>query len=127
MNTTIIDATKNTPEVIFDIENKTLSLKGKSLPEDSEKFYVNVNEIFENFLTEINYTGLIIICDLSYVNSSSSKRIYNIFKMSMKMVCNPDIIWRYDVDDDDVKEQGEEYRMALGSRVNFIFESHKQD
>jgi len=124
MNTTIIDGTKNTPEITFDVENKTLSLNGKSLPEDSETFYLKVNELLDEFLQEINYTGLKIVCDLSYVNSSSSKRIYDIFKMSMKMVCNPDIIWRYDVDDDDVKEQGEEYEMALGLRVHFTFEPH---
>ena len=41
MENLIIAGGKFTPEITFDVENKILSLTGKSLPENSAEFYAH--------------------------------------------------------------------------------------
>jgi len=115
MDNLIIKGTLNTPSINIDVKKKTFEISGVSLPENPNEFY---HEVI-NYLDDYNETELTIICDLMYSNSSSTKTILTIFKKCVNLVSNPKIIWYYDIDDDDVKELGEDIQDAVGTLFEF--------
>lgn len=113
-----IEATANTPEIIFDIDKKTISFNGVSLPEYGGEFYDMVeNQIFD-FIDNIK-DDLTIYFRIIYMNTSSNKRLYHIFKTCRSKISNIKIVWMYDVDDDDMKEQGEFFEQGLGIEFEY--------
>ena len=59
-----IDATNYTPEIIFNEKNKTILLKGKSLPENSTEFYTPVLEWISEYVKKPNKTTNLICNNL---------------------------------------------------------------
>jgi hypothetical protein len=118
MKNLIIDRTASTPEVIFDVDKKTLSLKGNSLPENPTEFYMIIDDYINEYLIHQS-NKLFIICDITYMNSSSNKRIFQLIKKCVAMFNVVNITWIYDVNDDDMREQGEDFEHSLGIKFNF--------
>ena len=67
-----IEATKYTPEIKLDVENFTISIWGKSYPENTFEFYKPllgwIDDFFKN--PQENFT---LNMEIIYFNSSSSK------------------------------------------------------
>lgn len=112
-----IKASKDTPGIIFDLENNLFTIEGNSLPENAATFY---KPVYENFLQclEQRQQGLNLTLDLNYLNSSSVKFIFALlmkmeeaFKQSNQS--SHKVIWRYKKEDELMKQKGEEFSSFL--------------
>ena len=128
----IIEATSNSPKIVFDTENHNFSITGISRPEDVRSFYFPVLEWFERLYKEEVETGkftfgkdnpLNIHIRLTYFNSSSAKFLYDIFIEISKLVKkgqSVNIFWHYDKKDDDMLEAGEEMSEIAGIPFEYV-------
>jgi hypothetical protein len=101
-----IGPTKRTPRII--LEQSRLFIAGRSIPVNPGEFYRPVYDwICEYIHSEIQDTS--IEFGFEYINTSSTKWVYNIIKeiASMKeLACNIRIYWYYDKGDEDMCELG---------------------
>ena len=119
MRTIKIDSTINTPEIVFDITKKTFTLQGNSLPEYGGTFYDDVEKHLHYFLSYCN-NELTIIFNLTYMNTTSNKRVLELFKICRKKITNLNIIWKYSEDDEMMKEEGEIFEKILELKFEYI-------
>ena len=111
MNSLKIHATDDSPEILFDIENKVFEISGKSLPEDVNEFYGPVmdwlTEYSGNPLPETTFNF-----KFHYFNTASSKIILDILLILEDIYKNENDVkvkWFYPDYDEDMREAGEEY------------------
>ncbi|HRE98102.1 MAG TPA: DUF1987 domain-containing protein, partial [Flavobacteriales bacterium] len=69
-----IEATEKTPLVKFDPANGAFEIRGKSIPQDADSFYIPILEWMEEYVNNPNSITKVVL-DLEYFNISSSKRI----------------------------------------------------
>ena len=112
MNILKIEETKHTPFVLLDAEQNILRIEGRSLPENTGEFYKNILLWIGNYMQESpKKTSLII--DLDYFNTASAKALFSIFRKLEalhEISQQVDIVWYYDIDDEDMKETGEDFQ-----------------
>ncbi len=107
--------TEKSPEIKGDIEKGTLSIIGKSLPEDARSFF----SPFQNWLEEFYKSKADILkvsIELEYYNTVSSKVLINMMR-EMKTLQHSrkiQIEWRYDQDDFEMEETGNDFRKLVG-------------
>jgi len=106
---------KNCPGIAYYPDSNQLELVGRSIPENPELIFRRL----EDWLTlhfEKN-SGLDVSIQLEYINSGSSKYLYEILKRltgygrSGKLV---QLKWLYEEDDEGMLELGEHYRDTAG-------------
>lgn len=105
MDTLKIASTKSTPEVHF-ASDGNLSLIGRSLPEDTAKFYAPIQSWIDNCTLEM----VTITINLDYMNSSSAQQISK-FLQSVRHnqhIKNCKVNWYYEEGDEDNLEFGKE-------------------
>lgn len=105
----IIEETKYTPAITLDI-NGTISMKGKSYPENTFEFYAPIMKWIEEYLQNDQKT-LIVNMEIIYFNSSSSKLFFDFFDLLEE---NQDkhtieVNWIYDEANESAKEAGEDF------------------
>lgn len=117
-----IEATDVSPKVLLDIENNSFSIKGKSVVTEVDAFYAPIINWLENaqsMLTE----RVDFVFDLEYFNIFSSKRIlFILYKLSdlKKNGVDINVIWHFSMDDDDMKEVGEDFACMVNLPFEFI-------
>lgn len=116
MNNLIIENSPNTPSVYFDDNKKILTINGKSFPEHAINFYAKVEEKLFELLKNNKLT---IVCEFEYINTSSSKCIYNLLRKVEATNNVVSVIWGYEEDDDDIKELGEYYDDSIN--IDFTY------
>ena len=118
----LIEPTRNTPFINFDYGSGILELKGVSSPENSLEFYNPVFKAVDKY-REMGMENLEVNMALEYFNTSSSKCLYQIFK-GIKRIADGGrsvvINWMYDIDDEDMREVGEDYSDILGLEFNYM-------
>jgi hypothetical protein len=111
----IQEALKNCPGIIYYPYSNKLELVGRSIPENPELIFRRLEEwITLHF--EKN-TGLDINIQLEYINSGSSKYLFDILKILSGYGRSGKIVnmkWLYDEDDEAILELGEHYRDTAG-------------
>ena len=107
-----IEATKFTPEILFDFNKRLLVIKGESYPENTSEFFNPVFKWAEIFFAEPSDEPTVVNIELYYFNSSSSKVLMNFFEVldnagdaGHKVTVN----WIYEEEDEDSLEFGEEF------------------
>ncbi len=122
MEDLIIDATIKTPEVKFFASDGILSLRGRSIPENSIDFFRPLHDWIDDYFQNPSPTTRVEI-KLEYFNTSSSKSMLDLFK-KMEVLngvqSNIEIHWYYEEDDEDMLEAGEDYQAILNIPVNMI-------
>jgi hypothetical protein len=110
---------KNCPGIIYYPGTNKLEMIGRSIPENPELIFNRLDYwITQHF--EKN-GGLDINFQLEYINSGSSKYLYEIlkrltaFSRSGKQIM---MKWRYEEDDEAMLELGEHYRDTAGIPLN---------
>ena len=106
-----IDATDLSPAVSFDFTEGHLSLSGESYPEDANGFYKNVFDALDSYLSGLGDGTCRFDFELIYFNSSSAKAIMTMMDKLEDAAAGGatvDVHWRYDAEDDNMKELGEE-------------------
>jgi len=120
------DPTKRTPRII--LEQGRIFILGRSIPENTGEFYRPVYDWISRY-SRIDGHQTTIELGFEYINTSSTKWIYNIIKQLAGMenlVRNVRIVWYYDVGDEDMCELG----FILRSLVDcpfYVIESEGMD
>jgi hypothetical protein len=132
-----ISPTDTTPEVNFSPQENIFFIRGISSPEDVRAMYYPVIEWVVAFVNEIikgkhkSYAPdypLKFKVDLTYLNSSSAKFLFDIFIELKKLISSgiPVIVeWYYEEEDLDLKEGGMD--IALLAEMEFLFIPKKSD
>lgn len=110
-----IEGSPKTPTVSFNHETGVLSVKGRSIPENSIEFYKPLIDWIDNYSASPADKTVINI-QLEYFNTSSSKCILDVFKKLENInKVGKDIIvnWFYEADDEDMLEAGEDYQAII--------------
>jgi hypothetical protein len=106
---------KNCPGIIYFSENNTLEISGRSIPENPELIFRKLDEWITGHFDKND--SLDVNIQLEYINSGSSKYLYEILKKltgyanSGKQL---NIKWLYEEDDEAMLELGEHYRDTAG-------------
>ena len=121
MENLLIESTKKTPEVSFNMDGR-IRISGRSIPEDATKFYDSLYEWIYYYCQNPPDSTTVDVA-LEYFNSGSSKSILHILralvdvsKKGHKLTIN----WYYEEGDDDIMERGEYYESILEIKFNFI-------
>jgi hypothetical protein len=115
MNNLVIEATRKTPGIFFDVSNGIFEISGRSIPENSYEFYKPVVDWLNDYISApLGKTVLKV--SLDYFNTSSSKALLDIFKkLEVIYKRNNDVLieWYYEEDDEDMQESGEDYASII--------------
>ncbi len=116
-----------TPLINFDPVFGTMEIKGRSIPDDADAFWMPVLNWFESYsIAPVEKTTFKI--ELEYFNISSSKRIlfllYKLNEMNDKGF-NVSVEWRYNADDEDMYEVGQDYAYMVKVPFTFIEKKEK--
>lgn len=106
-----IEGTTKTPTVEFDQAGGTLTIKGRSIPENSIDFYKPLVDWLDSYAVHPQDKTVLNV-QLEYFNTSSSKCILDVFK-KLESIKNTgkdvQVKWHYEEDDEDMLEAGEDY------------------
>ena len=108
--------TLGTPNVFFS-EKGILIISGKCLPENAINFFEPIIKKIDRFIEKNE--SINITCELEYINSSSSKVLYQLLEKVVNSGIKQTINWYYEEDDEDMKELGEDYETLLKTDFNF--------
>ena len=105
-----IQATKYTPEIDLNL-NGTLSLVGKSSPENTFEFYKPMIAWVNGYFDFNPADKTIVNMEIIYFNSSSSKLFFDFFDIldEKKDDYNIEINWIYDEENETAEEAGEDF------------------
>jgi hypothetical protein len=111
----IQESLKNCPGIIYFVDNNTLELSGRSIPENPELIFRRLDEWITGHFEKNQSLSVNIL--LEYINSGSSKYLYEILK-KLTNYANTDknvkLKWLYEEDDEAMLELGEHYRDTAG-------------
>ena len=106
----LIESTRNTPTINFNAENGSLEISGRSMPENTRKFYDPIIAWLHNFKPDPSLEISLTI-NLSYLNTSSTIAMLEVLKTIAKLKENGNtvkVLWHYDQYDEDMKMAGED-------------------
>ncbi len=110
-----VEGTQKTPTINFDPNKGELEVYGNSIPENSVDFYKPIIAALEEYMTAPQPTTNVTF-NMRYFNTSSSKRILDVFKKLETLNRNGSPVtvnWVYEDDDDDMLEAGEDYESVV--------------
>jgi hypothetical protein len=113
-----IAATKSSPEIHFDCEQRILEIKGESYPENTAAFYAPVLSWIEVYLDSLKQQDVRVNMEIIYSNSSSSKVLMDFLELLDEAASKGNSItvnWIYHVENEGALEAGEEFREDLES------------
>ncbi len=117
-----IERTETSPEIDLDLEQGRLEMIGRSLPPNSEQFYTRIYNWLEEYL-QIAKEETTVNMKLDYLDTSSSKHLYNIFT-KLNAVCEKgrhvQVNWHYETGDEEMAETGKDYQSLFQIDFNFI-------
>ena len=106
---------KNCPGIVYFPENNKLEIIGRSIPENPELIFRRLDDWITGHFEKHN--GLEVYIQLEYINSGSSKYLYEILKRLTgfgRSGKNVILKWFYEEDDEAMLELGEHYRDTAG-------------
>lgn len=117
METLKILKTEETPAVELNTACNNFMISGKCFPENPLQFFEPIMHWFENYIQNPQ-TNFTLHLDFSYLNSSSSKMLFDIFLMLENTMdkSNVKIYW-YCQEDDLMQEQG--LYLKAQTKINF--------
>jgi hypothetical protein len=108
MTDILLEGTAKTPEVKFSVDPITMSLSGRSIPENSIEFYKPLLDWVDQNIRSHDQP-ICISVKLEYFNTSSSKCLMDLFKRIEKAAPSASVDWYYEEEDEDMLEAGEDY------------------
>jgi len=125
MNIFTLSQSKNTPEVLFNLDESKLDFNGRSIPEDVNMFYAPLLTWIETNKKNIaeDIRTLSISVNLIYFNSATLKFIVSLLKhiITIKGADFVQITWLYDDDDEDMLETAKDISNVLSIPFNYSF------
>lgn len=111
MENLIIEETKYTPKISLNASAGTVSLVGKSYPENTFEFYTPMMEWLEIYFEANAQETTTINMEIIYFNSSSSKLFFDFFDLLDENKDDNNIVvnWIYDEENESAEEAGEDF------------------
>lgn len=106
---------KNCPGIIYYPDSNKLEIFGRSIPENPETIFRRLEDWITLHFEK--HDGLDVFIQLEYINSGSSKYLYEVLKRLTgyrRMGKVVKMKWRYEEDDEAMLELGEHYRDTAG-------------
>ena len=106
---------KNCPGIVYYPDTNQLDLVGRSIPENPELIFRRLDEWITLHFEKNKELNISI--QLEYINSGSSKYLYEILKRLTGFSRSGNEVrmkWRYEEDDEAMLELGEHYRDTAG-------------
>jgi len=106
---------KNCPGIAYYPDYDKLELIGRSIPENPELIFKRLDEWITLHFEKNK--GLNVSIQLEYINSGSSKYLYEILKRLTGFIKSGKLVeikWLYEEDDEAMLELGEHYRDSAG-------------
>lgn len=106
---------KNCPGITYFPDDNNLEIVGRSIPENPEIIFRRLEDWISVHFEKNG--GLDVIIQLEYINSGSSKYLYEVLKRLTgyrRMGKTVKMKWRYEEDDEAMLELGEHYRDTAG-------------
>lgn len=115
-----ISPTKSTPLVRGGFENGILEIKGNCFPENSILFFDEILNWMEQLSTDL--PKFILNCELNYIASSSVMHFYKLMQKTEEIFSanQIEITWKYEEDDEDIQNLGEEFKKLSKGKVELI-------
>lgn len=123
MNHLVLEATAFTPYINFNAETGVMEIKGRSIPDQPDDFWIPVLNWFETYMASPSASTEFSI-NLEYFNISSSKRIlFLLYKLNdiVKSGKDAKVSWLYRENDEDMYEVGHDYAYMV--KVPFEFQA----
>jgi len=112
MEKLFIEATIDSPSILFDGDKGIIEIAGKSLPENAIVCYSPLHLLVKEYVVNPQQKTIINF-RLEYLNSSSAKNIVEILTALEQLPTKGYVVeikWFYKAEDDDMLEEGEEFR-----------------
>ena len=112
---TIQEQSQKCPGMYFDPTKNSLTIEGRSIPENPELIYQPVKDWIEEFFSHSDSLNIKIV--LEYINSGSSKHLLDFLKIVRTYYQQGKKIrirWLYEEDDEAIQELGEHFRDSSG-------------
>lgn len=131
MDPLIIEATQDSPAVMFNASTNRFIISGESRPENAGKFFTPIIDWIIQF-EGIAYfrkqemqddSTLVFVFKLDYFNSTSAKYIMDILLIIKKLVGKGykiNIEWHYDKRGDDILDAGNEFSKMVDLKFDII-------
>jgi hypothetical protein len=119
-----VACTAQTPMISFDAESGVMEIKGRSIPDQPDEFWLPALSWFESYMMNPGDNTVVKI-DLEYFNISSSKRIlFLLYKLNelVEMKKDVHVEWFYRESDEDMYEVGQDYAYMV--KVPFVFKEY---
>lgn len=124
MEDLFINESPQTPLIHFSNKSGVMEIKGRSIPDQPDDFWIPVLNWFESYLLNpVNKT--VVKIDLEYFNISSSKRIlFLLYKLNELSEAGKEVHveWLYRQTDEDMYEVGQDYAYMV--KVPFVFKEY---
>ena len=118
-----INATEDTPEINLDPVSGVMEFTGISIPENAPIFYKPVIDWLDDYIKSPNKTTDFVF-NIKMISSSSSKIFYDIITKIDQLSENKEVcirvFWYYSIYDDEILEQGHEYKNMLSVFFDLI-------
>lgn len=111
MDNLYLPATQYTPEITLD-GSGSISMSGKSYPENTFEFYKPVMEWLEHYFETSENAKTTVNMEIIYFNSSSSKLFFDFFDLLEEASANGkevEVNWLYDEENESALEAGEDF------------------
>ncbi len=117
MEPLLIENTIRTAGVNFDADKALLSLKGNSIPENSDGFYQPLHDWVEEF-KKVHEGKVTFRVFMTYFNTASIRHIIGLMKKLIQKYGNDlTIQWAYEKGDEEIRDRGQD----LSEVVKFPF------
>jgi hypothetical protein len=115
-----ISPSKSTPYVNGDFEQGVLKIKGNCFPENSILFFDEILNWMESLPSTLPKFTL--NCQLNYIASSSVMHFYKLMQKTEELFSAEriEITWKYEEEDEDIQNLGEEFKKLSKGNVNVI-------
>lgn len=122
MSRLTLDPTASTPKVLFDLEQRQFEISGRSMPENSLKFYTQVLGWLQEHLGKLE-GPIELDINLEYYNTGTYVRLMEIFNHLAELKENGKdvkVIWYYDDDDPDQLDDGKAFEEVVDVEFQFM-------
>ena len=121
MEALILQATEDTPEVIFDPEQSVFKISKISVPEDAYEFYHPIIMWIKEY-GKVPLKETVVDFDLEYVNSASAKQVIQVLLALEDISKNNTVLirWYYESIDEDMQLLGKRFKNLADIDFEFI-------
>jgi hypothetical protein len=104
-----LEATLDTPKVIFSPENNTLHIEGECYPENPLPFFTPILDTLQGHLVNTKPARFEAHMRMQYINSASTmglRKLFAILDEAGLAGSDINVIWAFEEDDDAIEELG---------------------